>query len=86
MPSKPIFPRQCPLCGGPIEVKRREIVVRGGAHAAVFTTWVGECTQCGEVLYTPDAIEREFALRRQLKAGRFEGLRPLGRLFAAEAA
>ncbi len=83
--DKPPFPGQCLLCGAPVEVKRREIVVRGGVHAAVFEAWVGECTRCGEVLYTPDTVEREFALRRQLEEGRFEGLRPMGQLFAAEA-
>lgn len=83
--SKPVFPSQCPLCGGRGEVKRREIVVRGGVHAAIFEAWVGECTRCGEVLYTPETVEREFALRHQLEEGRLEGLRPMGQLFAAEA-
>lgn len=85
MMSKPMFPKRCPLCGASVELKRREIVVRGGFHAAVFEAWVGECTQCGEILYTPETVEREFALRRQLEEGRFEGLRPMGKLFAVEA-
>ncbi|NPA31871.1 MAG: YgiT-type zinc finger protein [Chloroflexi bacterium] len=83
--SKPEFPTKCPLCGAPVKVHRQEIVVRGGTHAAVFEDWVGECTRCGEVLFTPETVEREFALRRQLEAGRFDGLRPVGKLFVAEA-
>ncbi len=85
MDKKPAFPDRCPLCGAPVEVKQREFIVRGGANAAVFTTWVGECTRCGEILYTPDTVAREFTLRKQLEEGRLEGLRPLGKLFAVEA-
>ena len=82
--KRPEFPERCPLCGARMEVRRREIVVRGGKHAVVFMDWVGECTQCGEMLFTPETVQREFALRRQLEAERFEGLRPLGKLFVLE--
>jgi len=85
MPQKPVFPERCPLCGAPVEVKRREIVVRGGVHAAVFEALVGKCTQCGETFYTPDTVQQEFTLREQLQEGRLDGLQPVGQLFMAEA-
>ena len=86
MAQKPVFPDRCPLCGAPVEVKRREIVVRGGMHAAVFKALVGECTQCGETFYAPETVQQEFSLREKLREGRLDGLQPVGQLFVAKAA
>ena len=83
--NKPAFPETCPLCGGRVEVRQEEIVVRGGNHAVVFVSWVGVCTRCGERLYTAEATEKQFRLKQQLEAGDIQGLKEVGRLFMPDA-
>ena len=79
--NKPTFPKSCPLCGGRVEARQEEIVVRGGNHAVVFVSWVGVCTRCGERLYTAEATEKQFRLKQQLEAGDIQGLKKVGQLF-----
>ena len=79
--NKPTFPKSCPLCGGEVEVRQEEIVVRGGNHAVVFVAWVGVCNRCGERLYTADVTEKQFRLKQQLEAGDIQGLKQVGQLF-----
>ena len=79
--NKPTFPTSCPLCGGKVEVRREEILVRGGNHAVVFVAEVGVCTRCGERFYTAETTERIFRLKQQLEAGDVHGLKQVGQLF-----
>jgi len=83
--DRPDFPKFCPLCGGKVEVRQEEIVVRGGNHAVVFVAQVGVCTRCGEHFYTADVTEKQFRLKQQLEAGDIQGLKQLGQLFTLAA-
>jgi len=49
---------KCPACGGELAEKEVEKVLTAGTNSAVVTLKVELCLQCGERLYTPEAISR----------------------------
>ncbi|MFZ2727536.1 MAG: YgiT-type zinc finger protein [Methylococcaceae bacterium] len=46
----------CPLCGGELETKLVEKIVRGGQHTAVLNVSADVCLHCGEKLYSEDTV------------------------------
>jgi len=82
--TPPAFPEFCPQCGGRLAVREEEVIVRGGPHAAIFRTWVGVCTRCGEHLYTMDTVQRKFRLKKLLEQGEFQGLHPIGQVYSVQ--
>jgi YgiT-type zinc finger domain-containing protein len=72
---------QCPVCGGEIEEKTVEKLLRGGAHTAVLTVPAEVCLHCGERLYPPETIRRFEQIRQKLEREDFSELQPLGRSF-----
>jgi YgiT-type zinc finger domain-containing protein len=47
---------KCPICGGELEKKEVEKLLRGGKHTAVLRIIAEVCLHCGERLYTEDTV------------------------------
>ena len=59
---------KCPVCGGEMIEKEVEKVLRGGSLTEVLKIQAAVCLQCGERLYTPEAINRFEQIRSALEA------------------
>ena len=45
----------CPLCGGKIEKRETEKIIRIGRDVVILKLKAGVCQHCGEKIYTRDA-------------------------------
>ena len=59
---------KCPVCGGEMIEKEVEKVLRGGGLTETLKIQAAVCLQCGERLYTPEAIKRFEQIRSTLEA------------------
>ncbi len=57
----------CPICGGELEQKAVENVLRGGENTAVLNVSAQVCHRCGEYLYERETIDRFEEIRSKLK-------------------
>lgn len=72
---------KCPICGGELEEKEVEKLLRGGLHTAVLQVRALVCLKCGERLYSPDLVKKFEDVRSRLEENRLEGFQPLGTTF-----
>lgn len=72
---------QCPVCGGPLEEKTVEKLLRGGPNTAVVKVRCDVCLHCGERLYSEQTVRRFEEIRAKLEEQRTEGFNPMGRFF-----
>ncbi len=74
---------KCPVCGGELEEKEVEKLLRGGVHTAVTRVWADVCLRCGERFYSQETVKRfeEIRLRRKLEREEVATFQPLGRSF-----
>ena len=72
---------RCPVCGGELQEKDIEKLVRGGVHSAVLHVTARVCLQCGERLFALEVIERFEEVRRLLERDETIGFDPIGRFF-----
>lgn len=75
---------KCPICGGELERKEVEKLLRGGEHTAVLRVSAEVCLHCGERLYTEDAIRYFEKVRNKLKRQYLSGFQPVGQFFKLE--
>lgn len=71
----------CPVCGGEIEERTVEKLLRGGNHTAVLEVPAEVCLRCGERLYSVATIRRFEEIRAKLARQELEEFQPLGRSF-----
>jgi len=76
---------KCPICGGELEEREVEKLLRGGDHTAVLKVQAEICLHCGERLYAIETVKLFENIRNRLKREQFSGFLPLGRLFMVDA-
>lgn len=73
--------KHCPVCGGDLQHKQVEKVLRGGKHAAILKAEADVCLKCGERLYSIETVELFDDIRRKLERQETAGFSPLGQTF-----
>lgn len=71
----------CPSCGGEIQEKEVEKLLRGGAHTAVLKVTAEVCLHCGERLYAQETIKYFEQIRRKLNSQDLKDFEPIGQFF-----
>lgn len=74
----------CPVCGGELETKQVEKLLRGGGNTVSLKVTVEVCQHCGERLYAEDVVRSFEELRTKLQKQEFEHLKPVGRSFTVD--
>lgn len=72
---------KCPVCGGELEKKEVEKLLRGGKHTAVLRVNAEVCLHCGERLYAEDTVRYFERIRSKLKLEDLSEFQPLGQSF-----
>lgn len=72
---------KCPICGGELEEKEVEKLLRGGIHTAVVKVVAGVCLHCGERLYSKETIKRFEEIKSKLESEETSEFHPLGKSF-----
>lgn len=72
---------KCPICGGELEQKKVEKLLRGGKHTAVLRINAEVCTHCGERLYAQDSVRYFEQIRNKLRRQELSEFQPLGQSF-----
>ena len=75
---------KCPVCGGELEVKQVEKLLRGGCNTVTLKVTAEVCQHCGERLYAEDIVRSFEEIRAKLQKQEFEHLRPVGRSFTVD--
>ncbi|MEJ2052490.1 MAG: YgiT-type zinc finger protein [Calditrichaceae bacterium] len=74
---------KCPVCGGEVNEKTVEKIVRGGNHTAIIRVKTEVCTHCGERYYSKDSIKKFEQIRNKLKDQDFSEFQKIGQSFIA---
>ena len=72
---------KCPVCGGELEEKVVEKLLRGGIHTASVKVSAEVCLHCGERLYSEDVVRMFGEIRRKLKLQEFSQFKLLGQSY-----
>jgi YgiT-type zinc finger domain-containing protein len=72
---------KCPLCGGELEIKKVEKIVRGGKHTAILNVLADVCLHCGEKLYTEETVRYFENIRHKLKCQETNDFQIVGNTF-----
>ena len=72
---------RCPICGGELEEKEVDKLLRGGAHTAIMKVQAEVCLHCGERLYSQETVRRFEEIRRKLEREEVSAFKPLGKTF-----
>ena len=75
---------KCPVCGGALEEKEVEKLLRGGDHTAVLRVRAEVCSHCGERLYAEETVRLFEQIRNKLKRQQLSDFLPLGRSFMVD--
>jgi YgiT-type zinc finger domain-containing protein len=59
----------CPVCGGELEKKELEEIVRGGYDTATLKVEALVCLRCGEIIYHERTVRTFEEIRRKLRRG-----------------
>jgi YgiT-type zinc finger domain-containing protein len=72
---------KCPVCGGEIQEKEVEKLIRGGIHSAVLKVMAEVCLHCGERLYSQETVRNFEQIRSKLNRQDLKDLKPIGQFF-----
>ena len=72
---------KCPVCGGELEERKVEKLLRGGSHTVSLQVSAEVCLHCGERLYAEKVVRSFNEIRNKLKRQEFSNLRTLGQSF-----
>jgi YgiT-type zinc finger domain-containing protein len=72
---------KCPLCGGELDDRVVEKLLRGGVDTAVLKVQAEVCVRCAGRIYPPKAIRQFEKIRASLEQRETAGLRPVGQSF-----
>lgn len=70
----------CPLCGGKVEEKETEKIIRVGKDIVILKLKAGVCQHCGEKIYTKETHEEIQKIRSKLKE-KIKELTPVGHAY-----
>ena len=76
---------KCPVCGGELEGKEVEKLLRGGANTAIIRVRAEVCLHCGERLYSQETVKRFEEIRRKLERKEVASFQPIGQSFEVTA-
>ena len=76
---------KCPVCGGQLEEKEVEKLLRGGADTAVIKVHAEVCLHCGERLYSQKTVKRFEEVRNKLKQNEVTDFQAIGRTYQVAA-
>lgn len=82
IPLEEMF-KVCPVCGGELEKKEIEEIVRGGTDTATLKVEAMICLRCGEILYHERTIRTFERIRTKLRQGETEGMTLVGSSYEA---
>ena len=71
---------KCPLCGGKIEEKEVDKIIRNGTDMIILNVNAGVCNQCGEKIFSKETHEKINKAREEVKIGIAE-LKPVRRTY-----
>ena len=72
---------KCPVCGGALEQKRVEKLLRGGGNTVTMMVNAEVCGHCGERLYQEDVVRSFEEIREKLRKKEFTRFKALGQSF-----
>ena len=75
---------KCPICGGELEERDVEKLLRGGHHTAVLKVQAEVCMHCCERLYPVETVRLFENIRNRLKREQLSGFLPLDQLFMVD--
>ena len=75
---------QCPVCGGDLENKQVEKLLRGGGNTASMKVFADVCLRCGERLYAEDVVQSFEQIRGKLRTEDFSHFRTVGQAFTVK--
>jgi YgiT-type zinc finger domain-containing protein len=75
---------KCPVCGGELETKQVEKLLRGGDNTVSLRVVADVCLHCGERLFSEEVVRSFDDIRAKLKKQEFAHLKPLGRSFTVQ--
>jgi len=75
---------KCPVCGGELETKQVEKLLRGGGNMVSIKVSAEVCLHCGERLYAEDVVRTFDEIRGKLQKQDFSHLKTLGQSFTVE--
>ncbi len=76
---------KCPVCGGELEEKEVEKLLRGGTNTAIIKVRAEVCLHCGERLYSQETVKRFEEIRRKLERKEVASFQPVGQSFEVPA-
>ena len=74
----------CPVCGGDLENKLVEKLLRGGVNIVSLKVNAEVCLHCGERLFSENVVKTFVAIRTQLRKQEFDHFRILGQSFTVD--
>jgi len=75
---------KCPVCGGEVENKQVEKLLRGGGNTISMKVTAEVCLHCGERLYTEDVVKSFKEIRSKLREQEFSHFKMLGQSFTVK--
>jgi len=72
---------ECPVCGGELDQRDVEKLLRGGVNLATVKVHAEVCLRCGERLYSRATVSRFEQIRAKLANQEVAEFHPLGRSF-----
>ena len=72
---------KCPVCGGELEEKSVEKLLRGDVNTAIIRVRAEVCLHCGERLYSQDTVRLFEEIRRKLERKEVANFQPIGQSF-----
>lgn len=76
---------KCPVCGGELDEKEVEKLLRGGTNTAIIKVRAEVCLHCGERLYSQETVKRFEEIRRKLERKEVASFQPVGQSFEVPA-
>jgi len=72
---------QCPVCGGELENKEVEKLLRGGGNTVAMRITAEVCLHCGERYYTEELVKSFCEMQDMLERQEFSHFKHLGQSF-----
>ena len=76
---------KCPVCGGELEEKEVEKLLKGGVNIATLKVKADVCLHCGERLYSQETVKLFEGIRRKLERKEVANFQPIGQSFQVTA-
>jgi len=76
--------KNCPVCGGDLETKQVEKLLRGGGNTVSMKVFAEVCLHCGERLYAEDVVKSFQTIRSELRKHQFSHFKSIGQSFTID--